>query len=251
MSVDFSQLRILVVDDQLLVRTLLSQVLRTLGFRPDCISQATDGNNALHVLAARRYDIILCDIQMDPINGMDLLKEVRCARTPNPPDVPYVFLSAHPERTTITLAAQFHADGFIVKPPKPNDIEKNITAAMMRKRPPIDPFHYLEIVTGSDYDLRNFERVMIPKQSQDLDLLLERFHRIQPITDIAPGSILAQDLHAADGRFLLPRGVKISKVHLDTLRKFQQQYGVTSIAIANLPDDQLNLYHQKHVDNVG
>jgi len=249
MSVDFSQIRILVVDDQLLVRTLLSQVLRNIGFRPDSISQATDGNNALHVLAARHYDIILCDIQMDPINGMDLLKVVRCARTPNASNIPFVFLSAHPERQTIALAAQFHADGFIVKPPKPNDIEKNISAAMQRKRPSIDPFHYFEIVTGSDYDLRNFERMMKPKQSQDLDLMLSRYHKDCALADVHPGAILAGDLHAADGRQLLPRGVRISQTHLDTLKKFHDQYGVDKVAIAQLPADQLGAYQQQFNDH--
>ena len=249
MSVDFSQHRILVVDDQLLVRTLLSQVLRTIGFRPDGISQATDGNNALHVLAARHYDMILCDIQMEPINGLDLLKEVRCARTPNPPNVPFVFLSAHPERTTITLAAQFHADGFIVKPPKPNDIEKAISAALSRTRPAIDPFHYLDIATGSEYDLRNFERVLRPKQSQDLDRLPERYHTELPLAEVPPGAVLAQDLHAADGRFLLPRGVKISKLHLGTLRTFHAQYGVSRLAVASLPAEQMNAYYQNHIDH--
>lgn len=249
MSTDFSQLRILVVDDQLLVRTLLGQVLRNIGFRPDGISQATDGNNALHVLAARRYDIILCDIQMDPINGMDLLKEVRCARTPNPPDVPFVFLSAHPERSTITLATQFHADGFIVKPPKPNDIEKNISAALQRQRPRIDPFHYLDIGTGSDYDLRNFERKMVPKQSQDIDRLLEYYHSTLPLGEVVPGAILAQDLLAADGRLLLPRGVRISKVHLDTLKKFHAQYGVDVVPVANLPPDQLSQFNRTATDD--
>jgi len=246
MSIDFSSRRILVVDDQLLVRTLLGQVLRTVGFKSDNINQATDGNNALRVLDLRPFDIILCDIQMDPINGVDLLKELRCARTPNPPNVPFVFLSGHPERSTIMLASQFHADGFIVKPPKPSEIEKNIESALSRPRPKIDPFHYLSISTGSDYDLRNFERQIVPPQSHDLDLLLERFKAIEPLEQVPAGAILAQDLHAADGRALLTRGVKISQVQLNILHKFKTEYGVDTLGIAHLPSDQMIMYREMY-----
>lgn len=246
MSIDFSSLRILIVDDQLLVRTLLGQVLRSVGFKTDSIFQATDGNNALRVLDLRPFDIILCDIQMDPINGVDLLKEIRCARTPNLPNTPFVFLSGHPERSTIMLAAQFHADGFIVKPPKPSEIEKNLEAALNRARPEIDPFHYLSISTGSDYDLRNFERPAVPPQSRDLDLLLERFKADEAVEQVPPGSILAQDLHAADGRPLLTRGIKINQVQLNILKKFKAQYGVNTLAVAHLPQDQMIMYQEMY-----
>ena len=244
MSIDFSTLRIMVVDDQLLVRSLISQLLRSLGFRPDSISQGTDGNNALRILELRQFDIILCDIQMDPINGIDLLKAVRSARTPNRPEIPFVFLSGHPERPTIMMAAQFHADGFIVKPPKPSDIEKNLEVALTRPRPAIDPFHYVNIRTGSEYDLRNFERQTTPHQSRDLDMLLARFKLDVPIEDAEPGNILAEDLLALDGRMLLSRGVRLTRVQLDILKRFQVQYGVHQIPIAHLPKDQMIMYQE-------
>jgi CheY-like chemotaxis protein len=244
MSFDFSQLRILVVDDQMLVRSLISQIMRTIGCRPDSVSQATDGNNALRVLEIRTFDLIVCDFQMDPINGVDLLKEVRCARTPNPSNIPFVFLSGHPERSTIMRAAQFHADGFIIKPPTPSDIEKNIESAMTRKRPAIDPFHYLGIPTGSEYDLRNFIAPSIPPASLDLNLLLERFHKDEPLDHVLPGQVLARDILAADGRALIARGVKISKTQLDILRKCQAQYGISTLPIAHLPADQMIMYHE-------
>jgi two-component system OmpR family response regulator len=246
MSIDFSSLRILVVDDQLLVRTLLGQVLRTVGFKPELINQATDGNNALRILDLRPFDVILCDIQMDPINGVDLLKEIRCARTPNPPNTPFVFLSGHPERSTIMLAAQFHADGFIVKPPKPSEIEKNLETALSRVRPAIDPFHYLNIATGSDYDLRNFERQSIPPQSRDLDLLLDRFKAVELLADVQAEALLAQDVIGPDGQVLITRGVKISPVQLNILRKFESKYGVKTLEIAHLPKDQMIMYQEMY-----
>ncbi|TDR81509.1 response regulator [Paludibacterium purpuratum] len=242
MGVDLSTVKVLVVDDQLLVRTLISQVLRNFGVKSEAVFQATDGNNALHVLAARQVDIILCDMQMAPVNGMDLLKEIRCARTPNPPNLPFVFLSGHPERNNILLASKLHADGFVIKPPKPNDIEKNLLTALERPRPAIDPFGYLAIATGSEYDTRNFELPLAPKQSHDLDLLLDRFHVDKEIKAVVPGDIMSKDLLDQNGRVLLPRGVKIQKVQLAILAKYQALYGVHTLAVAELPHDQMIMY---------
>ncbi|MBV8045887.1 MAG: response regulator [Paludibacterium sp.] len=246
MSVDLSNIKVLVVDDQLLVRTLISQVLRNFGMKSEFIFQATDGNNALHVLAARHVDIILCDMQMAPVNGMDLLKEIRCARTSNAPDLPFVFLSGHPERNNILMASKLHADGFVIKPPKPNDIEKNLLTALERPRPAVDPFAYLSIATGTEYDARNYERQTVPQQSHDLDILLERFLVDKDVKAAAPGDILSKDLFASDGRLLLQRGVKLQKVQLDILAKHQALYGVHTLPIAELPQDQMIMYQEHY-----
>ncbi|WP_084637522.1 response regulator [Paludibacterium yongneupense] len=246
MSMDFSTLRILIVDDQLLVRTLLGQVLRNIGFKPDSIHQGTDGNNALRILALRPVDIILCDVQMEPINGVDLLKEVRCGRTSTPSNVPFVFLSGHPERATILQATKFHADGFIIKPPKPSDIEKNIETALKRTRPDIDPFSYFDIPTGSDYDLRNFTRLPTPPQNHDLDVLLGRFEAALPLSDVPVGAILARDVCASDGHTLLVRGIKLSALELKTLHNFASVYGIDTVYVAHLPQDQLIAYHEEY-----
>ncbi|WP_252346230.1 MULTISPECIES: response regulator [unclassified Paludibacterium] len=236
---DLPHARILVVDDQLLVRTLVGQVLRSFGVVPDNILQATDGNHALHVLAVRKADLVLCDMQMSPVNGMDLLKMLRCAATPQSPDLPFVFLSAHPDRSNILLAAKLHADGFIIKPPKPNDIEKNLQAALSRPRPAIDPFSYFAIATGSEYDSLTFERPMVPKQSQDLTQLLERYLRPCALAEARPGDMLARPLLDQAGRELLDRGVRLSAQHLDVLQRFQSVYGIASLAIADLPQEQM------------
>jgi DNA-binding NarL/FixJ family response regulator len=246
MSIDFSTKTILIVDDQLLVRSLLSQLLKSLGFRPDAISQASDGNTALRVLDLRPVDLILCDFQMEPINGMDLLKEVRCARTQNSPNVPFVFLSGHPERATILLAAQFHVDGFIVKPPTPSDIEKNIHAALVSPRPAIDPFRYLPVATGSEYDQSTFYCASPPPQTPDLKLLLDRFRVEVALDDVVPGSLLAEDLLSKDGQVLLIRGIRLSQLQLNILKRCQQQYGVHSLPIAHLPQDQMIMYRETY-----
>jgi two-component system, OmpR family, response regulator len=235
--------KFLVVDDQLLVRTLISQVLHSFGLPPDHILQATDGQHALRVLSARRVDLVLCDMQMSPVNGMDLLKAIRCGRTANSPDLPFVFLSGHPEKSTILTAARFHADGFIVKPPKPSDIEKSLIAALNRPRPDIDPFAYIGIETGTEYDRSGYARVAAPEPSPELNILLERFLVPYDVAAISVGDILAKNLTDRGGRTLLACGIKLQAFQVETLQKFQALYGITQVPVAALPQDQMIMYH--------
>jgi CheY-like chemotaxis protein len=241
MAADFSNMRILVVDDQTLVRTLVSQAVRSLGFRSESIQQGFDGNNALHILAVRQVDIVLCDIQMQPLNGLDLLKALRSGRTANPPNLPFVFLSAHPDRSNILTAAKLHADGFIVKPPKPADIEKNLDAAFARKRPPIDPFSYIPVPTGSDYDATTFGLCLQAEQSRDLDALLALNASDVALDEAKPESLLARDLVTPDGVRLLPRGIHVSSMQLKILRDYRTLYRIDTLPVAALSAKELHL----------
>lgn len=230
MTVDFSRMRVLVVDDQMLVRSLVTQVLRVMGFLQENISQAVDGTFAKRTLEAKPIDIVLCDVQMEPMNGLDVLKDLRCGRTNNPPNLPFVFLSGHPEKSNIVIAAQLHTDGFIIKPPKPADMEKTLRQALGRQRPEIDPFAYYKIATGTMYDRHTFG-VLIQQASQSLDEDGVK----APLAVVQPGSVLARDLFNHTGQLLLQRGSAITKTQLQVLRQFPERFGVAEIAICAEP----------------
>ncbi|OWY39468.1 response regulator [Xenophilus sp. AP218F] len=225
-SVDFQHLRILVVDDQTLVRTLLNQALQSMGMKSDNIYQAQDGTAAMRLLDIRMVDIVLCDVQMLPMNGMDLLKELRCGHTMNPSNLPFVFLSGHADRTNVVLASQLHADGFVVKPPKPADVEKAINIAMHRQRPEIDPFSYYNVATGTEYDKKVFGRLFQAPPQVEVEVGA-------PVTlaTIKPGTTLARDLHSKSGHLLLPRGAAISANQIAVLRDFADRYGVAVLFV--------------------
>lgn len=221
---DFSRLKILVVDDQQLVRNLVCQSLRGMGVKPDNLSQASDGSLGLRLLDVRPIDLVICDIEMSPINGLDLLKDLRCGRTMAASNLPFVFLSGHADRGNVVLAARFHVDGFIVKPPKPLDVEKAIDSALSRPRPQIDPFFYLGIATGTEHD----------KQQASSLLLQERgpvIAAIHPLESIQPGAQLARDLRTQSGHLLLQRGARLTANQLAALRDFRDRYGVSELAI--------------------
>ena len=234
MSVDFSRLRALIVDDQMLVRTLVAQALRGMGFAPENLSQAVDGSFAKRTLEAKPIDIVLCDVQMEPMNGLDVLKDLRCGRTGNPPNLPFVFLSGHPEKSNIVIAAQLHADGFIIKPPKPVDMDKTLRLALTRPRPDIDPFSYYKVATGTAFDRHVFGELVtqasLPLDEDDMPML-----RLG-LAAVKPGSRLARNLYNKTGQLLLLRGSEITRTQLRVLRQFPERFGVDAIEISCEPD---------------
>ncbi|WP_198414561.1 response regulator [Chromobacterium phragmitis] len=228
-SVDLARLRIMIVDDQTLVRTLISQALQSMGIKQEHIFQAADGTAAMRLLDIRMVDIVLCDVQMQPMNGMDLLKELRCGHTANVSNLPFVFLSGHADRTNVVLASQLHADGFVVKPPKPADVEKAIQVAMSRERPEIDPFSYYNVATGTEYDKKVFGRLFETRSPVSQE---EPEERCLTLDKIKPGSLLTRDLRSRAGHLLLPRGATISANQLTVLRDYSERYGVAHIYVS-------------------
>lgn len=229
MTMDFSRLKILVVDDQMLVRSLLTQSLKAMGVQPDNIYQAVDGATAKRALDGKPVDIVLCDLQMEPMNGMDLLKEIRCGRTMNPPNMPFVFLSGHAEKHNIVLAAQLHADGFVIKPPKPAELEKNISAAMQRARPEPDPFAYYTIPTGSAHDKFVFgEQLQAAARKMDED-----GHPVETLAlkEVKAGRILGEDLYNKTGQLLLQRGSELTITQLRVLVNYPDRFGVQKVVL--------------------
>jgi CheY-like chemotaxis protein len=238
MSVDFARLKVLVVDDQVLIRTLMSQALRNMGLRPEAILQAADGASAIRTLDIRQVDLVLCDIQMDGMDGIGLLKELRCGQTANPSNLPFIFLSGHADRTNVLAAARLHADGFIVKPPKPADVEKAIDLALTKPRPEADPFRYFSVATGGGH-VRHLSQ---PHAATLLEPSAFEESRpipgiLLPLEGVKPGMVLARDLNNLSGHLLLPKGTRITATQLAALRNFRDRYGVSHLSV--MEPDQL------------
>jgi len=223
---DYSNLRVLLVDDQMLVRSLLIQTLKSMGFRPDLIAQASDGTAALRLLEVRLVDLVICDIEMRPMNGLDLLKELRCGHTLNAPNLPFLFLSGHSEQANVVQAIQLHADDFIVKPPTPAEVEKAIRLTILRPRPPVDPFaYYAAQIDHTGYVGRQFAQAprkapRAPDPAQEIELW-----------SVPAEALLAKDLLSQSGHLLLPAGSRITATQLNVLREHQDRYGVSHIAV--------------------
>jgi two-component system, chemotaxis family, sensor kinase CheA len=102
--------RILLVDDSALTRTMVARILRTMGYDVD---EAEDGAEALRRLAARGCDLLLTDIDMPRMDGIELVRRVRANTTTS--TLPIVVLSTRGAENDKLRALGAGADAYLVK----------------------------------------------------------------------------------------------------------------------------------------
>lgn len=98
---------ILVVDDESVIRDLCAKVLK--GYR---IYHAGDGEEAMQVIAREPVDVVLTDVMMPRMNGIELLKTIKAQQ----PNMAVIIMTGYSDRETILSALKADADDFISKP---------------------------------------------------------------------------------------------------------------------------------------
>jgi len=117
---------ILVVDDEPAVTTVVSRWLEAEGY--EC-ERAASGEQALEALRRGEFALVVTDIMMPGMSGMELLKRVRRAS----PDTAVIMLTAVGDRKTATDALELGAYGYIIKPFEQNEILINVANALKRR----------------------------------------------------------------------------------------------------------------------
>lgn len=103
---------ILCVEDEPHIRAIIVEELQEAGYD---VLPASNGADALRVLTSHTPDLILCDVDMPGLSGLDVLQEFR-SRFPDLSDVPFVFLSALADRADVISGKQAGADDYLTKP---------------------------------------------------------------------------------------------------------------------------------------
>jgi two-component system chemotaxis response regulator CheY len=113
---------ILIVDDSLSMRAVIKKIIGMSGIRTDKCYEAQNGREALEVLAGNWVDIILSDINMPEMNGIEFLKALRSDELFK--EIPVVFISTEANAERIKEASLLGARGFLKKPFVPEELRK-------------------------------------------------------------------------------------------------------------------------------
>jgi DNA-binding NtrC family response regulator len=114
---------ILIIDDEKAIRKTLSEILSYEGYK---IDEAGDGEEGLKKFKDKSYDVVLCDIKMPKLDGIEFLDKAREAN----PDVPVIMISGHGTIETAVEAVKKGAYDYISKPPDLNRLLITIRNAM-------------------------------------------------------------------------------------------------------------------------
>lgn len=104
---------ILIIDDEKAIRKTLSEILSYEGYK---IDEAADGEEGLKRFAEKTYDVVLCDIKMPKVDGIEFLEKSRDIN----PDVPVIMISGHGNIDTAVEAVKKGAYDYVSKPPDLN-----------------------------------------------------------------------------------------------------------------------------------
>lgn len=119
----FSKLCVLVVDDQEFVRKMVAQFLKNLGC--PLVLDAADGIAALDICKSANPDLVICDVNMKPLNGFDFLRTIRNSDDVPDPAVPVIFLTAY-DWGSVTKSGVQEVDAYLNKPVKPSELQTQI-----------------------------------------------------------------------------------------------------------------------------
>jgi CheY-like chemotaxis protein len=114
---------ILIVDDNDDVRELLLNFLEQDSYR---LYSANNGDSALALLHSERIDLLLLDVMMPGISGVELLKKIKSSHFPTNPNLPVIMVTARSGSDDIEEAMAAGAHSYIVKPFRGEEIRKQV-----------------------------------------------------------------------------------------------------------------------------
>jgi two-component system, chemotaxis family, chemotaxis protein CheY len=151
MALDFSRLTVVVADDGAFMRSLFRDILLEMSFAPGAIIEAADGSEALELMRDREVDLVICDLNMRPMSGLQLTRFIRIDPASPDPYLPVIICTAHAEQHYIETARDAGAHEILRKPFSPKTLYQRIHSIVTSSR----PFVHAPGYTGPDRRRRN------------------------------------------------------------------------------------------------
>ena len=128
----FENLKALIVEDNSHMRSLLRALLNSIGVKD--IAEASNGNMAIEQLRERKSDLVLTDLAMKPMDGLEFTRYVRNNdHSPNP-FVPIIMISGHTEKYRVEAARDAGVTEFLAKPITAHNLFARIGEIVERPR---------------------------------------------------------------------------------------------------------------------
>jgi two-component system, chemotaxis family, chemotaxis protein CheY len=126
-----NSVRTLIVDDSSVMRKIVERSLRQAGIDLTEVLQAGNGAEAMAVLQEHPVDLILCDINMPVMDGLEFIKQL--AGIPNAKGVPVVMITTEGSEAHVVEALSAGARGYIRKPFTPEQVKEHVMPVLAGK----------------------------------------------------------------------------------------------------------------------
>jgi len=241
MAADWQKLQILIADDQRFILSLLFQILKDLGLKSDNIYQVTSAEDALKLLKGVSVDVVICDVNMGPRSGLELLKQIRTGQAGIARDLPFILLTAHGDSATVRVAGQLDANAFIVKPVAKRDLGAKIERVLGGRRALPDGKSYetvnvelgdgIKAAAAMDGNQAVFlepkaaPQAPAPAKEEDSTLRV-------PASNLQVGDVLTADVTTATGVLIAKAGTTLALSDLEHIAMVAETVALGDIAVA-------------------
>ncbi len=199
--------RILLVDDEQSIQTLLSYPLRKDGYH---VTSALDGSEALRRFEEGRFDLVILDLMLPQLNGVEVCRQLRSRS-----QVPIIMLTAKGSETDKVAGLEVGADDYITKPFSMREFRSRVKAALRRSRMAADTQDDSAIETG-DLSI-DFDRRMVTLSDEEVKVTYVEFEILGALAR-SPGRVLTRETlleHVwGDSDYRDPRTVDVHIRHL-------------------------------------
>ena len=121
-------IQVLLIEDEESIRRVMSRILKEENHQYE-ITEAVDGKQGLDLLFKRQFDLVLCDIKMPKMDGIEVLKKANDEML----NIPFIMLTGHGNIETAVVAMKLGAYDFISKPPDLNRLLNSVRHALENK----------------------------------------------------------------------------------------------------------------------
>jgi DNA-binding response OmpR family regulator len=200
--------RILLVDDEQSIQTLLSYPLRKDGYH---VTSALDGSEALRRFEEGRFDLVILDLMLPQLNGVEVCRQLRSRS-----QVPIIMLTAKGSETDKVAGLEVGADDYITKPFSMREFRSRVKAALRRSRMAAGIQDDGGSIEGGDLTI-DFDRRMVTLAGEEVKVTYVEFEILGALAR-SPGRVLTRETlleHVwGDSDYRDPRTVDVHIRHL-------------------------------------
>ncbi len=219
---ELSTLRVLLADDDTFVRRVTASILNNLNIGD--VLEAEDGEQALSMMKAYDVDLLITDIQMPKMNGIQLLKRIRSGKASTKRDLRAMVITSFSYTDVLGSCLALDVNGFLVKPITPENVETKIRQALAetvqlrseREYQAVD--HELQILAIPGEEKHKPYATIIREEPSDEVLAPSR---IVDVRKLQPGMVLLRDIKLTDGNKLLGKGNTLTPGMINRLNELK------------------------------
>jgi len=200
--------RILLVDDEQSIQTLLSYPLRKDGYH---VTSALDGSEALRRFEEGRFDLVILDLMLPQLNGVEVCRQLRSRS-----QVPIIMLTAKGSETDKVAGLEVGADDYITKPFSMREFRSRVKAALRRSRMAAGSLDGGGAIDCGELRI-DFDRRMVTLAEEEVKVTYVEFEILGALAR-SPGRVLTRETlleHVwGDSDYRDPRTVDVHIRHL-------------------------------------